>query len=209
MIIQTKYVPYIASSTPALPGVRQGVAAETIPSAALITISQAARDALASSAADADASVDTRLAAIKAKGPLSKTAEDMDYLYANDAKLATILEKSNNGIGLTSSEIDYQQKTIGFVNTMAFLSPGEQKMYDDMLDMGNPAAASALADIAFVRTTMGHTAGGAEGTTYDPIHTEITAENVTRYFRHTVIDKTGASESSFQALIQYLQRPMA
>lgn len=168
-----------------------------------VTISQPARDALLASAV-ADP-VDARLAEIKAKDFMSRSAEDMDYLYAHDSKLAAIRDKSNQNPGsLTSSEIDYQQKTIGFVNTMAYLSPSEKDLYDKLVASGNTEAAAGLNNIALIRT-MGHTAGGANGTVYDPINTEITAANIEKYFSHSIVDPSGKAQSQFQALIRYLQ----
>lgn len=48
-------------------------------------------------------------------------------------------------------------------------------------------------------------AGGANGTTYDPIDTPITAANVEKYFSHSIVDPTGGADAKFQALIQFLQ----
>jgi len=168
-----------------------------------VTISQAARDAfLASAAADP---VDARLTEIKAKDVMSRTAEDMDYLYTHDSKLAAIRDKlSQNPGSLTSSELDYQQKAGGFVNTMAYLSPAEKDLYDKLVASGNREAVAGLNNIAFVRT-MGHTAGGANGTAYDPIDTAITAANIEKYFSHSIVDPSGKAQAQFQALIQYLQ----
>lgn len=205
MVIQPNYGMFSAPTTRALPVERQSPAIETAKSAGTVTISQAARDVLSSSGSSSSPSVEARLAEIKAKGLLARTPEDSEYLVAHDAKFAEIRDKRNNGASLTSSEIDYQQKAIGFVNTMASLNPAEKQMYDDMVATGNSAAAEGLANIAFMRTTLGHTAGGAEGTTYDPVNTEITAANVVKYFMNTIVDNTGKSQTQFQALIQYLE----
>jgi len=170
-----------------------------------VTISPAARDALlASTVATAANSTDARLAEIKAKDAMSRSAEDMDYLYAHDPKLAAISDKlSKNPGSLTSAELDYQQKTLGFVNTMAYLSPTEKGLYDKAVASGNLQAAAGINQIAFIRT-MGHMAGGADGTTYDPVNTEITPENIEKYFSHSIVDPSGKAETQFQALIQYL-----
>lgn len=206
MLIQPTYYTTFATSTKkTFPDERQSPATETAKSVDMITISHAAREALSSSKISTVPPVDARLAEIKAKEPSTRTSEDMDYLAAHDAKLAAIHNKSSNGINLTSSEIDYLQKIGGFVNTMASLSPAEKQMYDDMVAAGNSAAAEGIAKIAFMRATMGHTAGGANGTTYDPINTEITAENVVKYFMNTIKDETGKSGDQFQALVQYLE----
>lgn len=52
---------------------------------------------------------------------------------------------------------------------------------------------------------MGHTAGGASGTTYDPLNTAITAGNIEKYFSHSIVDPSGKAASNFQALIRFLQ----
>lgn len=137
---------------------------------------------------------------------MTRTAADMDYLWANDSGLAALQTKwkANPNYSPTAAEIDHEQKAIGFVNTMALLSPAEKALYDKAVASGNPEAAAGISQIAFVRT-MGHTAGGAEGTTYDPINTAITAANVEQYFRHSIVDPSGKSQTQFQALIQYLQ----
>ena len=149
-------------------------------------------------------SIDAKLAEIRSKDAMTRTAADMDFLLTNDKKLAEITDKQNRGAGLTSSEVDYEQKARGFVNTMALLSPAEKGLYDKLVASGNMQAAAGISQIAFVRT-MGHMAGGAEGTSYDPINTSITAANIEQYFRHSIVDSSGKSQSQFQALIQYLQ----
>jgi len=175
------------------------------------TISQAARDAFAAiqnSASSANSSatnsVDAKLAEIKSKDALSRTASDTAYLWANDKKLAEIAAKGNSTDNLTSSELDYMQKAGGFVNTMANLSPAEKDLYDKAVASGNKDAAAGISQIALIRM-MGHTAGGANGTTYDPINTEITAANIEQYFSHSIVDPSGKVQSQFQALIQFLQ----
>lgn len=178
-----------------------------------VSISKAAREALAASnapslspsaAANVDKSVEARLAAIKAKDAVSRTQEDQDYLFANDKKLAEITAQGKSPDKLTAEELDYMQKAGGFVNTMANLSPAEKALYDKAVASGNTEAAAGISQIAFIRT-MGHTAGGADGSTYDPLNTEITAANIEKYFSYSIIDPTGKAQSQFQALIQYLQ----
>ena len=128
-----------------------------------VTISRAARAAFLASAANSSATsqIDARLAAIKSKDAVSRTAEDTDYLFAHDARLAAIRDKGNKSPGsLTAEELDYEQKAGGFVNTMANLNPTENAPYDKMVASGNTAAAAGMSQIAFIRT-MGHMAGGA------------------------------------------------
>ena len=96
------------------------------------------------------------------------------------------------------------QKATGLVNTFANLSSAEKALYDKAVASGNTDAAAGIAQIAMVRM-MGHTAGGANGTTYDPLNTEITTANIEKYFSNSIIDPTGNAQSKFQALIQYLQ----
>jgi hypothetical protein len=172
-----------------------------------VTISQAARDALAASAANTSNpshETDAKLAAIKAKDPMNRTPEDVAYMQANDPKLAANLYKMNHNIPLTADEIDYDQKTMGFVNSFALLSDSEKALYDKAVASGNQDAAAAISVIAFTRT-LGHTAGGKDGTTYDPIDTEITADNVRRYFSYSIVDPTGKAQSQFDALVRFLE----
>jgi hypothetical protein len=180
-----------------------------------VAISQAARDALsaaqnrASSANSSAAnSIDAKLAEIKSKDAVSRTVSDTAYLWANDKKLAEIAAKGNSCDNLTSSELDYMQKAGGFVNTMANLSPAEKDLYDKAVASGNKDAAAGISQIALIRM-MGHTAGGANGTTYDPINTSIMAANIEKYFSHSIVDPSGIAQAKFQALIQYLQSNLA
>ena len=182
-----------------------------------VSISKAAREALAASnassssssaAPNGDKSVEARLAAIKAKGAVNRTQEDQDYLFANDKRLAEITAQGKSVYELTADELDYVQKATGLVNTFANLSPAEKALYDKAVASGNSEAAAGISQIAFVRT-MGHTAGGANGSTYDPLNTEITAANIEKYFSHSIVDPTGKAKSQFQALIQYLQNNQA
>ncbi|MFA7382609.1 MAG: hypothetical protein WC001_04095 [Desulfurivibrionaceae bacterium] len=178
-----------------------------------VSISGAAREALAASnassssssaAANNDKSIETRLAEIRARGPVNRSQEDHDFLFANDKRLAEITAQGKSSDKLTADEIDYMQKATGFVNTVANLSQAEKALYDKAVASGNTEAAAGISQIAFVRM-MGHTAGGANGTTYDPLNTEITAANIAKYFSHSIVDPTGEAQSKFQALIQFLQ----
>jgi hypothetical protein len=182
------------------------------------TISQAARDALAAafnSAPSANSStthsVNARLAEIQSKGPINRTAEENDYLWTNDPGLAAIKAKSeaNPNYSFTAAELDHAQKTTGLVNTMANLSLAEKDLYDKAVASGNKEAAAGIGEIGLIRM-MGHMAGGASGTTYDPINTAITPENIVKYFMNTSQDPSGRVQSQFQALINFLEnRPTA
>lgn len=179
-----------------------------------VSISHAARGALvasnassppSSATASAYKSVEARLDAIKGKDAMNRSQEDWGYLFTNDQKLGEITTKVNQSPGsLTAEELDYEQKARGFVNTMANLSPTEKALYDKAVTSGNTEAAEGIDQIAFIRM-LGHTAGGPNGSTYDPLSTEITVANIRKYFSHSIIDPTGKAQSQFQALIQYLQ----
>lgn len=178
-----------------------------------VSISRAAREALAASTtssasasagASTDKSVETRLAEIRAKGAVNRSQEDQDYLFANDKRLAEITAQGKSPDQLTADELDYVQKATGLVNTFANLSPAEKALYDKAVASGNTDAAEGISQIALIRM-MGHTAGGANGSTYDPLSMEITAANVENYFSHSIVDPTGKAQSQFQALVRYLQ----
>lgn len=127
---------------------------------------------------------------------------------ADEAHAAALAAQSKSPEQLTASELDRMQKAGGFVNTMAYLSPAEKALYDQAVASGNTEAAAGLAQIALIRTG-GHTAGRADGTTYDPQETAISATNVDRYFRHSIIDSSGHAERNFQALIRFLHSSQA
>lgn len=177
--------------------------ASTAPDNTRVTISQAAREALtAAQAAEPKNEIEARLAKIKATSAMERTADDTNFLWENDKRLAEIGAK--DFASRTADEIDYMQKAGGFVNTMQNLSAEEKALYDELVAKGEMEAAGAITAIALIRN-MGHTAGGVEGTTYDPINTTITAENILKFFKHSIVDPTGKSNAQFQALIRYLQ----
>jgi|GEM_PF-1421318 len=176
-----------------------------------VSISDSAREALAAkndsastATANANKSIESRLAAIRAQGPVNRSQEDQDFLFANDKKLAEITSQGKSPDQLTAEEIDYVQKATGLVNTMANLSPAEKSLYNKAVASGNTEAAAGIGQIALTRM-MGHTASGANGRTYDPLSTEITAANIETYFSHSIVDPTGNAQSKFQALIQFLK----
>ena len=165
-----------------------------------VHISSAARAALA---AEGDASVEAKLASIRARGPINRSEADQAYLFTHDKRLADIAAQGKPPEKLTADELDYMQKATGMVNTMAKLSPAEKALYDKAVASGNTAAAAGISQIALVRMT-GNTAGGVGGRTYDPLNTEITAANVERYFSHSIADPTGQAKAGFTALIAFL-----
>lgn len=185
---------------------RQNLAASTANVADSVRISQAARDAFAASSSSAtankDRSIEARLAEIRASGPVNRSQEDHDFLFANDKRLAEISAKSYNS--RTADDIDYMQKATGLVNTFAHLSSAEKALYDKAVASGNTEAADGIAQIALIRQG-GEMAGGANGTTYNSRTTEITAANIEKFFSHSIVDPTGNAMSKFQALIQFLQ----
>ena len=186
---------------------RTAAASQTAAPADTVSISRAARAAFEASSSVATASadsVDARLAEIRARGPVNRSQEDQDFLFANDKRLAEITAQGKPHEQLTADELDYVQKATGLVNTFANLSLAEKALYDKAVTSGNTEAAAGIAQIALVRM-MGHTAGGANGTTYDPLNTEITAANIEKYFSHSIVDPSGNAQSRFQALIQFLQ----
>ena len=187
------------------PSPRQYLAASTANAADSVCISQAARDALAASASgNNDKSVETRLAEIRARGPVNRTQEDRDFLFANDKRLAEITAQGKPPEKLTADELDYLQKATGFVNTFAQFNSAEKALYDKAVARGNAAAAEGIVQISFIRQG-GEMAGGANGTTYNPRATEITAANIEKFFSHSIIDPTGNAATKFQALIRFLQ----
>lgn len=89
----------------------------------VVTISQAARDALAASEADAASLMAARLAEIKAKDPLQRSVEEVAYMQTHDPKLAAILAQERAELGaLTAQRMAFNQKTVGFFNSFASAS---------------------------------------------------------------------------------------
>lgn len=213
MIVQSTSALFSATGIARSPSPRQIATRSPANIADTVRISTAAREALAASnassssssaAANGDKSVAARLAEIRARGPVNRSQEDQDFLFANDKRLAEITAQGKPPEQLTAEELDYVQKAVGFVNTFANLSSAEKALYDKAVASGNTEAAAGIAQIALIRMG-GHTAGGANGTTYDPLGTEITAANIEKYFSHGIVDSTGEAQSRFQALIQFLQ----
>jgi hypothetical protein len=210
MIVQSSSALLFANTAARSPAARQTPTATPANISDNVRISQAARDALASSnassssATNSDKSVEARLATIKAKDGLSRTQEEQDYVRANDKRLAEITAQGKPPEKLTADELDYVQKAAGFVNTFANLSPAEKALYDKAGASGNTEAAEGISMIALIRQG-GKMAGGANGTTYNSHATEITAANIEKYFSHSIVDPTGKAQSQFQALIQFLQ----
>jgi hypothetical protein len=208
MIVQSTFALPFASAAARSPSARQLPATLPADTADTVHISLAAREALAGSyssvATNNDRSVEARLAEIRARGPVNRSQEDQDFLFANDKRLAEITAQGKPWEKLTAEELDYVQRATGLVNTFANLSSAEKALYDKAVASGNTEAAAGIAQIALIRMG-GHMAGGANGTTYDPLNTEITAANIAQYFSHSIVDPTGEAQSRFQALIEFLQ----
>lgn len=207
MIVQSTSASFYAAEIARSPSPRQNPAASPANIADTVRISQAAREALAASSSIAtnnDKSVEARLADIRARGPVNRSQEDQNFLFANDKRLAEITAQGKPPEQLTADELDYLQKATGLVNTFANLSSAEKALYDKAVAGGNTEAAAGIAQIALIRMG-GDMAGGANGTTYNPLNTEITAANIEKYFSHSIVDPTGKAQSRFQALIQFLQ----
>ncbi len=206
MIVQSSSAVLFANTVARSPAARQTPAASPANIADTVRISKAAREALAASSSSTapnnDKSVEARLAEIRANGPVNRSQEDHDFLFANDKKLAEISAKPYNT--RTADDIDYMQKATGLVNTFAHLSSAEKALYDKAVASGNTEAADGISQIALIRQG-GEMAGGANGTTYNSRSTEITAANIEKYFSHSIVDPTGQAQSKFQALMQFLQ----
>ncbi len=210
MLVQPTSASFASASTTRSPMNRQVTAASPANIADTVHISSAAREALASSlsSTDSDTSVEARLAEIRAREPVNRPMEDQEYLFAHDKRLAGIAAQGKSPDELSADDLDYMQKATGLVNTMANLSPSEKHLYDQAVASGNKEAAAGIGQIALIRM-MGHTAGGANNTTYDPLSTEITAPNIGKFFSHSIVDPSGKAQKQFSALIQYLQNNSA
>ncbi len=179
MLVQSVSAFLFPASAANPPSPRQSPNAPPANIAETVRISQAAREALAASSSSAEQTGlagTARFAEIAGKPPEKRTAD----------------------------EVDYMQKAAGLVNSFARLSPAEKALYDKAVASGDTEAAAGISQIALIRTG-GHMAGGANGTTYDPLGTEITTANVGKYFSHGIVDPTGQAQSRFQALIRFLQ----
>lgn len=208
MIVQSTSAFSFAAENARSPSPRQNPAASPSNIADTVRISQAAREALAAAsssvATNSDKSVEVRLAEIRARGAVNRSQKDQDFLFANDKRLAEITAQGKSPEQLTADELDYVQQATGLVNTFANLSSAEKALYDKAVASGNTEAAAGIAQIALIRMG-GDMAGGANGTTYNPLKTEITVANIEKYFSHGIVDPTGEAQSRFQALIQFLQ----
>lgn len=175
-----------------------------------VSISDAAKALLSSSAQDAD--VQQRIDAIKAKPGVERTQADFEYLSANDKRFAELQNKmkasGKNGFdSLMADEVDYMQKAGGFVNTMAELSPKEKALYDELVASGNFEAAHGMALVGMSRVGMGgQQVKLPNGKTFDPANTEVTAANIQSLFKQMFVDPSGNTDRQFDALVSYLDK---
>jgi len=146
--------------------------------------------------------IKARIDEIVAKPAAQRSEQEVDFLQKNDQRLADILARKPGS--QTADELSDLQKTGGFVNTMAHLSPAERNLYDELVAKGDTQAARAMGLVALSRT------GGGEvtlpnGVTFDPQKTEVTAKNVRELFSRMFVSMDGQDQRSFEALAQYLQ----
>jgi hypothetical protein len=152
--------------------------------------------------------IQTRLDAIKIKPALERTGEEVEFVNSNDKRLSKIAAKDPQT--LTAEELDYQQKTGGFVNTMATLSASEKALYNELVAKGDYEAAAGMNLIALSRTGMeGQKVQLPNGESFDPMNTEITAGNIRNLFQYMFVDPTGEMNRRFEALAIYLEQNKA
>ncbi len=183
---------------------RQMPASSSAENSARVSISDAARAMAASPAASGeDAAIQRRLATIEAKPSVERTDEERQFVRDNDKHFAEIAAKPLNQ--RTAEDIDYMQKATGFVNTMAYLSDAEKQLYNEMVAKGDMEAAKGLGLVAMTRIG-GQSATLADGTSFNPSKTEITAANVRRLFSQLVVDPSGDAKRGFDALANFLEK---
>lgn len=193
---------------------RQTLPAGTATLADKVSISAAAK-ALADHAQASDtqnALIQQRLAEIKAAPAVERTAADHEYLLRHDTRYNEIQQKmqANAPDGfdtLTADEVDYLQKSTGFVNTMSYLSPGEKALYDEMVAKGKHEAAHGLLLVGMSRIGMsGQQVTLPNGRTFDPTATEVTADNIRNLFKRLFVAPNGNTDRQFEALASYLDK---
>ena len=103
----------------------------------------------------------------------------------------------------TAEDIDDMQKTGGFVNTMANLSPVEKQLYNELVAKGDTDAVRGMNLLALSRMDGGDVTL-PNGRTFDPGKTEITANNVRQLFSQMFVSADDQGAKSFEALASYL-----
>lgn len=153
----------------------------------------------------ASSEVQKQLDTIKAKSALERTNADREFLQKYDIKWSEISAKVDSI--RTADEVDYMQKAGGFVNTMAYLSPKERLLYDELVSNGNTEALRGMSLIAMSRVGNENTQITLPGgKSFNPNSTEITSENIRNLFKIMFVDSSGDSDRSFDALASYLDQ---
>lgn len=193
---------------------RQTLPASTAALADKVSISANAR-ALAEHAQTSDTRdvlVQQRLAEIKARPGVERSAADYEYLSQHDVRFIEIQQKmkasGQDGFdALTADEVDYMQKAGGFVNTMSCLSASERALYDELTAKGNREAAHGLLLVGMSRIGMsGQQVTLPNGKTFDPSATEVSADNIRSLFKLMFVDPSGNTDRQFEALASYLDK---
>lgn len=173
-----------------------------------VSISDAAKQALTAetSATEESKLIQQQLDAIIAKGPLARSEEETKFLLTHDKKMAELQTKDSKT--WTSADHDYAQKTLGFVNTMAKLTPSEKALYDHLVAKGEWEAASAmhLVGMARMMPDEGQSVTLPYEKAFNPNDTPITADNLRNLFKFMFVDPSGQTGRQFDALAQALER---
>lgn len=120
---------------------------------------------------------------------------------------AKMLSTNETIFNRTADEIDDMQKAGGFVNTMAYLSPKEKQLYNELVSSGNTLAIQGMSLIAMSRVGSKNTEITLpNGRSFDPNRTEITSDNIQNLFKLMFIDESGESQRSFDALTSFLNK---
>lgn len=155
-------------------------------------------------AGSSDAAIQARLAAIKAKPAVERSGADSEFVLKHDTRLAEISAK---GTSLkTAEDVDYVQKAGGFVNTMAFLSPSEKQLYNELVAKGDTDAVTGMNLIALSRYAGGGEVTLGDGQTFDPARTAITPENIRQLFSKLFVGADPQHDRAFSALARYLDQ---
>lgn len=193
---------------------RQASPANAANYAEKVSISDAAKALISNSqtTGTADSEIQKRLAVIKSRPAVERSGADYEYLSKYDKRFIELQDKIKaSGLdgfdSLTADEVDYMQKAGGFVNTMSYLSPGEKALYDDMVARGNREAAHGLLLVGMSRIGMGgQQVTLPNGKSFDPLTTEVTADNIRNLFKFMFVDPSGSTDRQFDALASYLDQ---
>lgn len=193
------YSTYITTKQPLSQESSDTTFSESKNTADIVTISDEAK------AVAREQEIKTRLDGIKIKPVVERTREEIEFVNSNDKRLSQINSKDPQT--LTAEELDYQQKAGGFVNTMATLTSSEKALYNELIAKGNYEAAAGMNLIALSRTGMeGQEVKLPNGQSFNPMNTEITAENIRNFFQYMFVDSTGEMNRRLEALATYLEQ---